>query len=402
MRSTVVPLAARPAAADDRPTGSAATDPAADLDARLAAWRDADLVLAFLPPGEGTEGRLAELAERFPAARVAGCEAVTQLAAVAPGGGGLAARGVLHLLRFDDPAHEVEIEVIAGSAEEPPDAARLAPCVERLAAGVPVLLLADGLRFPVEAALAVLRRELARRGVPGPPPLAGGLASQAEPIAGPGARVFSDGRVHDSACLTVALPGVRARFEVVRGWDPASPVYTVTRACGKVLHEIDGHPAADWFRRFFTVDGVLAPLPETAWRFPLIVEGPAPERSGLYRSMRFFDRPPGAVTLWGEVEEGDRVRLGMGNEASLVDRAAALVGTGGGEAPDAAILYSCVGREAVLGDGAAREVEAVGRAMPGVPLSGFFSFGEIGPTPGGGPAFYNHTAILVLLTEEST
>ncbi|HEX2163327.1 MAG TPA: FIST C-terminal domain-containing protein [Thermoanaerobaculia bacterium] len=396
MHSLVVPLALRPPAAGTPAPQPTNGDPAplAGLDA-LAGWDDADLVLGYLPPGDGLEATVAALGRRFPAARVAGCEAVTQFVA-----GSLAAGGVLHLFRFDVPGHGAEVEVVPGSVERPPDPARLAACAEKLAAGTPVLVVADGLRFPAEPALAVVRRELARRGVAGPPPVAGGLASQAEPIEGEGARVFADGRVFDSACLAVALSGVRAHLEVVRGWDPASPVYTVTRAAGKVLHEIEGEPAVDFYRRFFTVDGRLAPLPETSWRFPLIVEGPAPERSGLYRSMRFFDDPPGAVTLWGEVETGDRVRLGMGNEASLVARAAALAGTGGEASPEAAVLYSCVGREAVLGDGARREVAAVHRALGGVPLSGFFSFGEIGPTPAGGPAFYNHTAILVLLAEE--
>jgi hypothetical protein len=270
---------------------------------------------------------------------------------------------------------------------------------DRLVAGDPVLLIADGLRFPAEDALAALRRELAARGASGPPMLAGGLASQAEPVESPGARVFAGRTVHDSAALAVTLRGVEARMEVVRGWDAASPVYHVTRAAGKVLYEIEGRPAVDWYRRFFTVDGRLAPLPETAWRFPLIVEGPAPERRGLYRSMRFFDEPAGAVTLWGEVESGDAVRLGMGNEASLVARAEDLATRSGGTVPEAAVLYSCVGREVVLGVGAAREAAAVHGALGGAPLSGFFSFGEIGPTPEGGPAFYNQTAILVLLTE---
>lgn len=379
MQSIVVPL----------------TDGTTDLaSAHLEAWGDADLVLAYLPPGDGLEASLAELSRHFPDARIAGCEAVTQFAA-----GELAAGGVLHLFRFAGSGHGPEIEVVEGSAEEPPDRERLAAWAERLAAGTPLLVVADGLRFPAEAALATLRHELAGRGIAGPPAVAGGLASQAEPIHGSGARVFADGRVYESACLAVALIGVEAHLEVVRGWDPASPVYPVTRAEGKVLYEIEGRSAVEWYRRFFTVDGELAPMPETAWRFPLIVEGPAPERSGLYRTMRFFDEPPGAVTLWGDVETGDLVRLGMGNEASLVARAAALVGSGGG-APEAAVLYSCVGREAVLGGGAAREVAAVHRALAGLPLSGFFSFGEIGPTPAGGPAFYNHTAILVLLTEE--
>jgi small ligand-binding sensory domain FIST len=94
---------------------------------------------------------------------------------------------------------------------------------------------------------------------------------------------------------------------------------------------------------------------------------------------------------------GDRVRLGMGNDRSLVHTASQLIA---GQLPEAAILYSCVGREVVLGGMAPDEVANIHRALGGVALSGFFTFGEIGPTPHGGLAFYNQTAILVLLSEE--
>jgi hypothetical protein len=164
-----------------------------------------------------------------------------------------------------------------------------------------------------------------------------------------------------------------------------------------VVYEIDGEPATEWYRRFFSVDGRLAPMPESSWRFPLIVEGPRPERQGLYRNLRCFDDPAGAVTFWGEVETGDQVRLGMGNGLSLVRTAAELRA---GPAPEAAILYSCVGRQAVLGEMASQEVATIHQALGGVSLSGFFTFGEIGPTSRGHLAYYNQTAILVLLREE--
>jgi small ligand-binding sensory domain FIST len=112
--------------------------------------------------------------------------------------------------------------------------------------------------------------------------------------------------------------------------------------------------------------------------------------------MRLFDDPPGTVTFLGDVETGDHVRLGMGNDRSLARAAARLTA---GTEPEAAILFSCMGREAVLGDRAGDEGAAVREALGGVPLSGFFTCGEIGPTPRGNLAFYNLTAILVLLRE---
>jgi len=352
------------------------------------AGRAPDLVLGFLPPDEGLSDTLACLSEAWPTSLRFGCEAVTQFA-----DRDMTTRGSLQLFWFDDPGHNAVVEVVSGTHENPPDAAVVEDLARRLSASDGALMIVDGLRFPAERFLSDLRGRIQGH----TPLVAGGLASQELPVTRIGARVFFQERIHDAACLVVAFHGVHMRVEVVRGWSPASPVYTVTRAEGNVVHEIDGEAAAKWYRRFFTVAGELAPMPDSAWRFPLIVEGPAPERQGLYRSMRAFDDPPGAVTYWGSVQTGDRVRLGMGNDLSLVQTASQLTA---GQAPEAAILYSCVGRELVLGDMAPDEAASIHRALGGAALSGFFTFGEIGPTPHGGLAFYNQTAILVLLSEE--
>ncbi len=362
------------------------------LDAAAAeAGRAPDLVLGFLPPEDGLPGTLASLAEAWPASLRFGCEAVTQFA-----DRDMTTRGSLQLFWFDHPGHYALIEVV----EDVPAPEVLDDLARRLADSDGALLIVDGLRFPVERFLGDLRGRLGDR----TPLVAGGLASQELPVAGIGARIFFQERIYPAACLAVAFHGVEMRVEVVRGWSPASPVYTVTRAEGNVVHEIDGEAAVKWYRRFFTIGGTaggtageMAPMPDTAWRFPLIVEGPAPERQGLYRSMRAFDDPPGAVTYWGGVHTGDRVRLGIGNDRSLVQTASQLTA---GKVPEAAILYSCVGREVVLGEMAPDEVSNIHRALGGAALSGFFTFGEIGPTPRGGLAFYNQTAILVLLSEE--
>lgn len=362
------------------------------LDAAAAeAGRDPDLVLGFLPPENGLSDTLALLSEAWPASLRFGCEAVTQFA-----DRDMTTRGSLQLFWFDRPDHYAVVEVL----EDFPAPEVVADLARRLSDSDGALLIVDGLRFPAERFLGDLRGQLGEK----TPLVAGGLASQELPVAGIGARVFFQERIYEAACLAVAFHGVEMRVEVVRGWSPASPVYTVTRAEGpesNIVYEIDGEAAVAWYRRFFTIGGTaggeIAPMPDTAWRFPLIIEGPAPERQGLYRSMRAFDDPPGAVTYWGTVLAGDRVRLGMGNDRSLVQTASQLIA---GQAPDAAILYSCIGRELVLGGMAPEEASCIHRALGGVALSGFFTFGEIGPTPHGGLAFYNQTAILVLLSEE--
>jgi hypothetical protein len=350
--------------------------------------RPPDFALAFLPPEEGLRDTMAAMTSAWPDSLRFGCEAVTQF-----GDADLTNAGIVQLFWFDDPQrHRVSLEVIPGTYGEPPAPRRVEATARRIAAGDGTLLLVDGKRFPAERLLAELRRTL----VTTPPLVAGGLASQGEKVPKAGARVFCGDRVLPSACLAVTFHGISMQVEVVRGWSPASPVYTITRAEGTVVHSIDGEPATEWYRRFFSVDGQLAPMPAAANRFPLIVEGPRPERQGLYRSMRFFGEPPAAVTYWGEMETGDQVRLGMGNGRSLVRTASELTA---GPPPDAAILYSCVGREEVMGEMACEEVAAIHQALGEVPLSGFFTFGEIGPTLRGSLAYYNLTAILVLLRE---
>jgi len=358
------------------------------VEAASALGRPPDFALAFLPPEEGLRDTMAAMTSAWPDALRFGCEAVTQF-----GDADLTSAGIVQLFWLDDPQrHRVSLEVIPGTYGEPPSPRRVEALGRRIAAGDGTLLLVDGLRFPAERLLADLRRTL----VTMPPQVAGGLASLAEPVAGAGARVFTGDRVLPSACLAVTFHGVAMQVEVVRGWSPASPVYTITRAEGTVVHAIDGEPATEWYRRFFSVDGELAPMPASANRFPLIVEGPRPERQGLYRSMRLFGEPADAVTFWGELETGDQVRLGMGNGRSLVRTASELTA---GTPADAAILYSCVGREEVMGEMACEEVAAIHHALGEVPLSGFFTFGEIGPTARGSLAYYNLTAILVLLRE---
>lgn len=354
------------------------------IEATQDAGRPPDLALAFLPPEDSLRQTLAAMTAAWPDALRVGCEAVTQFADEEATG-----NGAIQLFWFDDPGHRATVEVIPGTHGEPPSARRVEAVARRIAGSDGALLLVDGLRFPAEPFLADLRRIL----VSVPPLVAGGLASRMTTV---GARVFVGERVLPSACLAITLHGVAMRVEVMRGWMPASPVYTVTRAEGGKVHEIEGTPAADWYRRFFTVQGELAPMPATANRFPLIVEGPRPERQGLYRAMIGFDDPPGSVTFLGDVETGDRVRLGMGNELSLVGAAGELAV---GSPPQAAILYSCTGRESLLGERSSAEVGAIHRALGGVPLSGFFTCGEIAPTARGNLGFYNLTAILVLLRE---
>lgn len=364
-----------------------------DLSNQLETLRDAppDFVIAFLPSDKSLQSHLDTLRQYWPNSLLVGATASRQFA-----NGNLCDGGCLHLFWFDKPNHHAWVEVIECDEAE---SIHTDKAFDALRDRQPeaALLLVDGIRFPIHTLLEKLRNccvgEL--------PCIVGGLASKnlapEHFFDDDGAWTFVGNHIYPNAALLIGFEGVDINVHVVRGWDPASPVYTVTRAENNILHSVDGTPAAEWYREFFTLDGKMPELPAASYGFPLIIDGPDPVRKHIYRTMVAFDQPPGCVTLAGDIHTGDQVRLGLGNDSSLVSAAKQL----DLKEADTCLLFSCVVREMVLGDAAATEIETLSKKLAGTPLSGFFTLGEIGPSTAGELSFYNQTGILALLTEKS-
>ncbi|MEM7049168.1 MAG: FIST N-terminal domain-containing protein [Acidobacteriota bacterium] len=347
-----------------------------------------DLVLAWLPPGDGLQDALEALANRWPESPVCGSEAVRQFV-----DGHTCRDGVLLLLELENPASRVTVEVFDEATGAAEFGHRLADGSQHHQSG---LILVDGLRFSLTRALDALQSSLdggSCRTV-----MAGGRASQGARFEGPGARVFSSRRILPAGALAVWFDGIEASLEVFAEWQPAGPFYTVTAADGSTLYEIDGEPATTWFRRFFEVEGELAPLPFSALRFPLILEGADEDRRGLFRTLRAFDDPPGCVTFWGDFRIGERIRFGIPSDKSLL-QAGYRRALASSFRSEVGLLFSCYGREVLLGERAEEEPADLHRALGGAPLAGLSTFGEIGPSRSGSIALYNQTAILLRLRE---
>ncbi|MCB1734631.1 MAG: FIST C-terminal domain-containing protein [Gammaproteobacteria bacterium] len=351
--------------------------------------RHPDFVLAFLPATEHLATRLLALGTRFPDTLIAGCNALRQFLT-----GGIVDDGVVQLFWFDDPGHRAWCEIVS---EEEDGFIDIAPVLSRLCQQQPdsAIVLVDGIHFPVHKLLDTMRDvpELANT------TLVGGLASKAlDPhhfLDDEGAWVFCNGRIHHRSALVIGLDGIDIQTAIVRGWEPASPVFTVTEAHDRVLCAIDDKCATDWYRDYFTVDGILAELPSSSYCFPLIIDSPDPSRRRIYRTMAVFDEPKGCITFAGDIHTGDKIRLGIGDAASLIQAASELeIGDA-----DACLLFSCTVREVILQDKAEDELLALNDKLGDTPLTGFFTFGEIGPSAANVLAYYNQTGVLALLRE---
>ncbi len=235
-------------------------------------------------------------------------------------------------------------------------------------------------------------------------PILGGMASASEHRRR--TWVFIDGQVYDEGGVGLLLEGpVRLVSVISSGAEPVGEAWTITKIDRNTILEIGHRPALDvlldtacphgadrgggnlplgeWLIGFpldeyqdefgrgdFIVRGILGSDPETR---SIIVGG----KPRLGQTVQFQRRDPelAAIELHQHVHE---VRLG--------------------NAPAAALLFTCNGRGEDMFGVPHRDSGIVARHLPAVPLAGLFCNGEIGPTgPAGDPVLHGFTATLALL-----
>lgn len=162
------------------------------------------------------------------------------------------------------------------------------------------------------------------------------------------------------------------------GWQAFGPERTVTRSEGNVLYEFDGEPALGIYKKYLGEQA--SGLPASALRFPLSIwteDGNEP----VVRTILNIDENVGSMTFAGEIPTGAKVHFMRGVLEELIDGASSAAEAALGErSPDLALCISCVGRRIVFGQRIEEELEEVQDALGGAELTGFYSYGELGPT----------------------
>lgn len=165
------------------------------------------------------------------------------------------------------------------------------------------------------------------------------------------------------------------------GWDSFGVDRLVTKSKANILYELDGQPALELYKKFLGAHA--AALPASALLFPLSVKLGDTDIS-LVRTVLSVNEKDGSMIFAGDIPEGDYVRLMKAGFEKLIDGAAQAAELSeislNSDAPDFAVLISCVGRKLVLKQRVEEEVE-IAREIFGQNclLSGFYSYGEIGP-----------------------
>lgn len=347
-----------------------------------------DLVITFggrveLSSGEALQG----LARRYPKDRIFGCSTAGEIDGSLVRDGSLVATAV-----WFERSKVLHAQIGLGEVEGAEAAGRA------LAQRVPhqglshVLVFSDG--------TLVNGSELVRGLVSALPTgctLSGGLS-------GDGASfgqtvVVHEGEVSSASITLLAFYGFEVGVGSLGGWDPFGPDRTVTRSKGNVVYEFDGEPALALYRRY--LGPYAEQLPSSGLRFPVLVQPPGSDES-VVRTLLAVSAEDQSLTFAGDVPEGSTAQLMRANFDRLVTGAqqAAQVSKLPRDA-ELAILISCVGRKLVLQQRIEEEVEAVREVLgAAVPVTGFYSYGELAPFSTGAPCrLHNQTMTVTTLRE---
>jgi hypothetical protein len=259
-----------------------------------------------------------------------------------------------------------------------------------------VFVLSDGLHVNGSELVAGLISRVGRGVV-----VTGGLAGDGDKFEH--TWVIEAGDLRDGRVVAVGLYGesLRVGSGSAGGWSIFGPERVITRSEGNVLHELDGKPALELYKRY--LGDLASGLPASALLFPLAIRSGAKSEQ-LVRTVLAVNEVDQSMTFAGDVPQGWRAQLMRSSADRLVDGAeAAALQSGAGlltDGPTLGIAISCVGRRLVLGARTEEEIEATLDALPtGAELVGFYSYGEIAPGVGGACDLHNQTMTVTTFAE---
>ncbi len=186
------------------------------------------------------------------------------------------------------------------------------------------------------------------------------------------------------------------------GWVEFGQERTVTRSDKNVLYEIDGNNALDLYKHY--LGDYVNELPGSALLFPLSLKISGAEKN-LVRTILSVNETDKSMTFAGNLPEGSKVRLMKANFDKLIEASSTAASNSFDEtlpeAPDLAILVSCVGRKLILQERTDEEIHAAKEALgERTAISGFYSYGEISPFGTGSQCeLHNQTMTITSLTE---
>ena len=167
-------------------------------------------------------------------------------------------------------------------------------------------------------------------------------------------------------------------------WSPIGVEHEIDRVEANRVYSIDSITPVDFYAKYLGQD-VARALPATGIEFPLIIE-----KNGIKIARAVIAKhDDGSLSFAGNLNEGDRVRLGFGNAEMIINQPTSALEKFCDKSIETFFLYSCMARRRYMPGFIQVEIEPFASIAP---TSGFFTYAE----------FYHHNSHNQLLNQTLT
>lgn len=200
----------------------------------------------------------------------------------------------------------------------------------------------------------------------------------------------------------IALNGM-----AVTGWKPLGIGRTVTKSEGQLLYEIDGKSAVELYLKYLGKEDKLTKkdfkvFEDLSMEYPFIVE--RDENETVLKTPMRIDSVEKALVIDIPMPEGSKFWFTSPPEFDIVEEViekAAQLKNAINHGADALLIFSCAGRQPILGPMITDENEGLAEVWQ-APMAGFFTYGEYGRVLNGRQNFHSGACCWVTLKEKST
>jgi len=214
-------------------------------------------------------------------------------------------------------------------------------------------------------------------------------------------QIVNDDVSEDSIALAFIEAEILFGLGMAHGFSPTTKRAMITRASGHIVHELDGHPAAKvcadllkmsieelgegaiWFSRFpFGATDLygnsILQVPERILDDGSIQFGPLMKKDQVITLMRGTQVE---IAHAGVSAYEKAIRQGGLNNSALI------------------LMFSCALRPRLMGDNGEKEIDLVYK-QAGVPVCGYYTFGEKGISDDGLPVYANQSVSMLVFSDE--
>jgi len=183
--------------------------------------------------------------------------------------------------------------------------------------------------------------------------------------------VFDGMHCYEQGLISVVFSGNSLHIEpfTYLGWQPLSKEMTITEIGGMSVKSLDGKPAFSVYEKYLGIkadDSFFL----NSLEFPFLFY-----RNGqiIARTPFFVNEKDGSIQLVGDVQVGEKIRIGYGNPQMILAESGHIQKQMQDFNPEAIFLYTCICRRFLLQQDANLETLPFNSIAP---TAGFYTFGE--------------------------